>query len=74
MFLNRKGFLLTDALICVFIVCVMALVISSAVMVYTDSTKRMHDHAERVEEKMHQEMEKADICQICTPAPAAALP
>ncbi len=74
MFLNKKGFLLSDALICVFIVCVMALVISSAIIVYTGSQRRINDHAERISEKMHQEMEKADTCQICTSPPAAALP
>lgn len=74
MFLNKKGFLLTDALVCVFIVCVMALVISSAIIVYTGSQKRIYDHAERTDEKMKQEMEKVDTCQICTSPPATALP
>lgn len=74
MYLNKKGFLLTDALVCVFIVCVMALVISSAIIVYTGSQKRIYDHAERVDEKMKQEMEKVDKCEICTSPPATALP
>ncbi len=65
MYLDENGFLLNDALICVFIVSILSAGISTAVLSHVSIQDSIHSQSEMINEDLKENMENVEICEIC---------
>ncbi len=61
---SDKGFILSDALICIFIVSMTVLLVSSAVHSMFETTRLVHSSSEECEEEYRQKMYQIESCVI----------
>ena len=66
---HKKGFLMSDACICVFIVSICALIASSIVQIHFHTTEVLHQKEVEMEEEMEEKIERTEQCPVCTEAP-----
>lgn len=68
-FTDKKGFLLNDALISVFIVSVLAVVTSAALTTHYHAAEIIREETGIQEEKDEKKLSEIKVCEICTESP-----
>lgn len=68
-FTDKKGFLLNDALVSVFIVSVIASLTSAALMSHYHTAETIHQEIQEQEEKDEKKLSEIKVCEICMESP-----
>lgn len=63
---KNKGFLLSDALICVLIVSILSVIVTICIKVHTTINENIQIQCEKMEEDMQEFYEGLEGCVLCT--------
>lgn len=69
LFTANRGFLLTDALICVFIVSVLAALCGAAAFSHSQTTEAIRRQITEQEEEDVRHLQKIGVCELCQESP-----
>lgn len=68
-FIDKNGFLLTDALVSVFIVSVLASLTAAALIGHYHVSESIHHETQELEERDEQVISQIGVCEICENSP-----
>lgn len=68
-FTGKQGFLLTDALICVFIVSVLAALCGAAVSTHYHAAEAIREEIREQEEEDERHLQEIGACELCQESP-----
>lgn len=68
-FTGKQGFLLTDALICVFIVSVLAALCGAAFTAHYHTAEAIREEIREQEEDDERHLQEIGVCQLCQESP-----
>lgn len=64
---KSKGFLVSDALVCVFIVSIISTIVCVCVITHSNMQESIHNQCELMEEDMIDFFNNQESCIVCTP-------